>query len=331
MRKIGITTTIPVEIIYASNSIPVDLNNIFITSKNPDLYVLEAERNGFPRTTCAWIKGLFSVALHNNIKEIIAVMEGDCSNTHALSEVYQMHSLKIIPFSFPYSKNYNFLKTQIEFLMKYFNVSWEKVYKIKNYLDSIRKKLKIIDTLTYSKNIVSGFENHLFLVSSSDFKGNPEKFSEEIDIFLKKIKKRKPFRHKIRLGFIGVPPIILNLYQTIEKFGARIVFNEIQRQFAMLSLEKDIVKQYLIYTYPYSVFDRIKDIKTEIKKRKIHGIIHYVQSFCFRAIEDSIFKKYIDIPILTLEGDKPQNLDERSKIRLESFIDMLKFKLKKLN
>ena len=326
MRKIGITTTVPVEVIFSANCIPVDLNNIFISNKNPEKLIEIAERYGFPRTTCSWIKGIFASAINENIKEVIAVMEGDCSNTHALSEVLKINGIKIIPFSYPHSKNYDLLKKNIENLIKYFGSSWDNVLKIKEKLDEIRKKLLIIDELTYKENKVTGYENHIFLVSSSDFKGDYKKFSEEIDEFIKKVKKRKKIKHKIRLGFIGVPPIITDIYNQTEKIGAQVVYNEVQRQFAMLNLEKDIVKQYLLYTYPYSVFDRIKDINREIKKRKIDGIIHYVQSFCFRAIEDAIFKKFIKVPVITIEGDRPQKLDQRSKIRLESFIDMLLFK-----
>ena len=325
-RKIGITTTIPVEVIFAANAFPVDLNNIFITSDNPDEFILKAERDGFPRTTCSWIKGIYTAALKEKIKEVIAVMEGDCSNTHALSEIFQMKNIKIIPFSFPFSRDYDTLKRNIENLMKYFKVTWKQVKEVKNVLDRIRKKLQIIDVMTFIENRVTGFENHFFLVNASDFKGNFENFEKELDFFLKKIKKRKPLKHKIRLGFIGVPPIITDLYFQIEKIGARVVFNEVQRQFAMLNLNDDIVKQYLDYTYPYAVFNRIEDINREIERREIHGIIHYVQSFCFRSIEDSIFKNKLKVPVITIEGDRPQKLDERTKIRLESFIDMLMMK-----
>ena len=325
-RKIGITTTVPVEIIFAGNCIPVDLNNIFITSKNPEDFILIAEREGFPRTTCSWIKGIYTSAIKENIKEIIAVMEGDCSNTHALSEIFQTKGIKIIPFSFPFSKDYDTLKRNLENLMNYFQVSWEEVIIEKKNIDKVRKKLFEIDELTYKDNKVNGFENHFFLVNSSDFKGDYTKFSKEIDFFIKKAKRRKPFREKIRLGLIGVPPIITDLYFQIEKMDARVVFNEVQRQFAMLNFNDDLVEQYLTYTYPYNVFERIKDINFEIKKRKIDGIIHYVQSFCFRSIEDSIFKKNLIVPVITIEGDRPQKLDERTKIRLESFIDMLKMR-----
>ncbi len=326
MRKIGITTTIPVEVIYASDCIPVDLNNIFITSSNPENMILEAERDGFPRTTCSWIKGIYTACLKENIKEVVAVMEGDCSNTHALSEIFISKSVKIIPFSFPFNKDYDTLKKNIESLIKYFKTSWEKVYQLKEKLDNIRRKLQIIDELTYIDCKVTGFENHFFLVNASDFKGDYNKFDKEVDLFIKKAKKRKSIKKKIRLGLIGVPPIITNLYSEVEKLDVHIVFNEVQRQFAMLNFCNDIVEQYLNYTYPYSVFERVKDINKEIKKRKIDGIIHYVQSFCFRSIEDTIFKKELHVPVITIEGDRPQKLDERTKIRLESFIDMLKMR-----
>jgi benzoyl-CoA reductase/2-hydroxyglutaryl-CoA dehydratase subunit BcrC/BadD/HgdB len=323
MRKIGITTTIPIEIIYAANAVPIDLNNIFITSKNPKDLIFNAEINGFPRTVCSWIKGLYSVALQEGINEIVAVMQGDCSNTHALSEIWMEKNIKIIPFSYPYNKDKTELKKNIDQLIEYFKITHENVLAKKEELDLIRKKLAIIDDCTWKENIVSGFENHYFLVTSSDFKSNPYEFNKDIDKFLNKIKTRKPFKEKVRLGLIGVPPIILNFYQKIENLDARIIFNEVQRQFAMLSFHKTLEEQYTNYTYPYSVYDRIKDINKEIEKRNIHGLIHYVQSFCFRNIQDTILKKHINVPILTLEGDNPENLDQRNLIRIESFIDML--------
>jgi benzoyl-CoA reductase/2-hydroxyglutaryl-CoA dehydratase subunit BcrC/BadD/HgdB len=53
-------------------------------------------------------------------------------------------------------------------------------------------------------------------------------------------------------------------------------------------------------------------------------LIHYVQSFCFRQIEDSIIKKSIDLPIVTIEGDQPSTLDSRNKMKIEVFIEMLR-------
>jgi benzoyl-CoA reductase/2-hydroxyglutaryl-CoA dehydratase subunit BcrC/BadD/HgdB len=56
----------------------------------------------------------------------------------------------------------------------------------------------------------------------------------------------------------------------------------------------------------------------------VDGIIHYVQSFCFRQIEDLIVRKRFKLPILTLEGDRPGPLDARTRIRIEGFVEMIR-------
>ncbi|GAH43292.1 unnamed protein product, partial [marine sediment metagenome] len=130
-------------------------------------------------------------------------------------------------------------------------------------------------------------------------------------------------RETVLLGYAGVPPIFSDFYEFVESLGARVVFNEMQRQFAMLGLERDIVDQYQKYTYPYRVWGRIEDIARAVRQRGIVGVIHYVQSFCFRQMEDVILREELDVPVLTLEGDLPGPLDARTQTRLESFVEML--------
>ncbi|HUX47362.1 MAG TPA: 2-hydroxyacyl-CoA dehydratase, partial [Desulfosporosinus sp.] len=102
MGKIGLTTTVPVEVIFAAGDTPVDLNNVFITSSEAMRRVEEAELAGYPRNVCGWIKGLYTTALHNpDIQRIVAVTQGDCSNTHALMETWEVEGIEIIPFAFP--------------------------------------------------------------------------------------------------------------------------------------------------------------------------------------------------------------------------------------
>jgi benzoyl-CoA reductase/2-hydroxyglutaryl-CoA dehydratase subunit BcrC/BadD/HgdB len=161
-------------------------------------------------------------------------------------------------------------------------------------------------------------------VSCSDFNGNVEQFEQNVDEFLLQTKSAPECAEELRLGFIGVPPIFTDLYTYFEKMGARIVFNEVQRQFAMPFAVEDIVEQYRLYTYPYGVFGRIEDIQAEIERRNLDGLVHYVQSFCFRQIEDMIFRQKLDIPILTIEGDKPGKIDARTKLRIDSFLEMLR-------
>ena len=102
---IGITSTIPVEIVFAAGLKPLDLNNVFITSPNPEKLLKEAEATGFGHNVCAWIKGIYSAAKHHNIKKIIAVTGGDCSNTIALSEILGSEGIEVIYFNFPHHRD----------------------------------------------------------------------------------------------------------------------------------------------------------------------------------------------------------------------------------
>jgi benzoyl-CoA reductase/2-hydroxyglutaryl-CoA dehydratase subunit BcrC/BadD/HgdB len=85
----------------------------------------------------------------------------------------------------------------------------------------------------------------------------------------------------------------------------------------------DLVEQYRAYTYPYDIFHRLSDILLELERRRVDAVIHYVQSFCFRQIEDMIVRQKVRMPVLTLEGDKPGPLDARTRIRIEGFLEML--------
>ncbi|MHB8073230.1 2-hydroxyacyl-CoA dehydratase family protein [Desulfosporosinus fructosivorans] len=335
MGKIGLTTTVPVEVIFAAGDIPVDLNNIFITGPEAMRRVEEAELAGYPRNVCGWIKGLYTTALHNpEIQSIVAVTQGDCSNTHALMETWEVEGINIIPFAFPYDRDPDMLRLQMDKLIETLGATWEGVNLQKKRLDQVRALAWEIDRLTWEENRVSGFENHLYLVSCSDFNGDPEGFAREMEGFIQTAREREPFSERLRsgtrgkgrelrLGFIGVPPIFPEMYDFLEEHGARVVFNEVQRQFAMPFETDDVVEQYRLYTYPYKVFQRLEDIEREAERRQLDGIIHYTQSFCYRQIEDLIIRKKLDYPILTLEGENPTGLDARSKMRLESFLSML--------
>ncbi len=326
MKKIGFTTSIPVEVIFAAGLIPVDLNNIFVISESPSVFVEKAESYGFPRNTCAWIKGIFSAIMATeDLNTIISVVEGDCSNTRALTEVLSLNNIKCIPFSYPHSRSYTMLKNEIEVLCKLFNVTLGDCLKVKKQLDTIRKRLLYLDELTWKHNKASGFENHLWQVSSSDFNSNLILFASQLESVIELTEKRNEKNQKVRLGYIGVPPIFAEIYDFVEEHDARFVYNEVQRQFTMAHGidNDDIVEVYRQFTYPYDLNGRLEDIKKQIELRKIDGIVHYTQAFCFRGIEDIVIRKELGVPVLTLEGDRPGGLDARTKLRVESFIEML--------
>jgi benzoyl-CoA reductase/2-hydroxyglutaryl-CoA dehydratase subunit BcrC/BadD/HgdB len=321
---VGFTTTIPLEVLVAAGRRPVDLNNIFITAPDPQALIEEAEIDGFPRNICAWIKGLYGAVVRHGIDEVIAVTEGDCSNTRALMEVLSLRGTATIPFSYPHDRSQQAIGRQIDQLAEYFAVTRAEIEDARGELGRVRAKVHEIDRLSWEENRVSGEENNFYQLCTSDMNGDVAAYEKQVDAFLEQARAREPRRDALRLAYIGVPPIVGGLYEALEEMQARVVFNETQRQFSMPFSCADMEEQYLRYTYPYDIFTRLEDIQREVARRRIDGVIHYVQSFCFRQIEDLIVRRKLDVPVMTLEGDRPGPLDARGRIRLEGFVEMLK-------
>ena len=81
MKKMGITTTVPIEVLLAAGYQPVDLNNVLVADPDPGRLITIAERAGFPLNCCSWIKGIYGVCLDYGIEDVLCVTSGDCSNT----------------------------------------------------------------------------------------------------------------------------------------------------------------------------------------------------------------------------------------------------------
>lgn len=321
---IGITATVPAEIIFAAGRKPLDLNNAFIAHPEPGALVSRAEAAGFSHGLCSWIKGIYSAVREVGVKEVIAVTGGDCSNTIALGEVLAREGVNVIRFEYPASRDRRPLRDQMERLAAALRTSWPEVLRAKVRLDRVRRKLDRLDSLTHEEGKVTGFENHSFLVGSSDFGGDADAFEQRLDRFLAEAEARPPMREAVRLGYLGVPPIFSGFYELIESLGARVVFNEVQRQFSMPAGREDILDQYLSYTYPYDAAGRLADIEAAVVERRLDGLIHYTQTFCYRQIYDLILRRDLSVPLLTLEGDRPTPVDGRTGLRVETFIHMLK-------
>jgi benzoyl-CoA reductase/2-hydroxyglutaryl-CoA dehydratase subunit BcrC/BadD/HgdB len=326
MKQIGITTTVPIEVLLAAGFTPVDLNNIFISDPDPEHLIRIAERDGFPLNCCGWIKGIYGVCMESDIDTVICVTNGDCSNTVMLMEVLKYKGLKTIPFAYPEQPDETQMQETLNKLAKTLGTTIEAAEEIRKQMEPCRRLADKLDTLTWKDNKINGFENHLWLVSASDFNRDYNEYRKQIQDVIDAAEKRNGCpENTIRLAYIGVPSVYgKELYRFIEKNGARVVYNEIQRQFAMTQPAKSLAEQYSIYTYPYSIYQRIDDIKKEIEKRRIDGIIHYVQAFCYRGIGGIIFNDVFKLPMLTLEGNDNFFLNQHIRTRIEAFIDMLK-------
>lgn len=325
MQKIGFTTTLPVEILLASGATPVDLNNIFVSHPQTRDLILRAEADGYPRNLCSWIKGIYGAVMElKPVDKLVIVTEGDCSNTTSMLETFRMTgAIPILTFNFPYDRDRARLESEMKRLALELGTTLEAAEQIRLSLVPLRRKLRLLDEWTWNTGQVTGGENHAWLVSSSDFGGDPAQFEENLDQFLDQANARIPRVSGLRLAFAGVPPIFPELYEYLASQGARVILNEMQRQFSMPYDSPSLVDQYLSYTYPYDVFFRLRDLEMEMEKRRIHGLIHYVQSFCHRGIEDLVLRSKISVPVLTLEGDAPGPLDARTRLRIDTFVEMI--------
>ncbi|MFC2063243.1 2-hydroxyacyl-CoA dehydratase family protein [Chloroflexota bacterium] len=325
MKKIGITTTVPIEILLAAGYQPVDLNNVFITDPGPERLVGTAERAGFPLNCCSWIKGIYGVCLERGIDTVLGVTTGDCSNTIMLLEVLKLKGLKVIPFAYPDRPDTRQMQRTLEALAAEMGTTLEAAGKVRDELKDGRSRALELDRLTWESGLVSGGENHQWLVAASDFNQDYGEYCRQLSDFLAGCRRRRPYPGDwLRIAYIGVPSVYgRDLYQYLETHRARVVFNEIQRQFAMPRPGENLAEQYSHYTYPYSIYGRLEDINAELKRRRIDGVIHYVQTFCHRGIGDIIFRDTLKLPLLTLEGNDDFSLTHHAKTRLEAFLDML--------
>lgn len=325
MKTIGITTTVPIEILMAAGYQPVDLNNVFVTDPDPERLVNLAERAGFPLNCCSWIKGLYGVCMDYGIDHVLGVTNGDCSNTLMLMEVLKLKGLDVLPFAYPDQPDTRQMQRALRILAETLGTTLEAANRVSRELKPSRDLALQLDRLTWQEGLVSGGENHLWLVSASDFNQDHHRYYRQLQKLLAECRERRPYPSDwLRLAYIGVPSVYApDLYHYLEINRSRVVFNEIQRQFVMPRPGSSLAEQYANYTYPYSIFGRLKDIAAELEQRQVDGIIHYVQAFCHRGISDIIFRSVLKLPMLTLEGNDDFHLTHHLRTRIEAFLDML--------
>ncbi|GAI72767.1 unnamed protein product, partial [marine sediment metagenome] len=230
MKKIGITTTVPVEILLAAGYQPVDLNNVFITDPTPERLVNIAERAGFPLNCCSWIKGIYGVCMDYGIDTVLCVTTGDCSNTIMLMEVLKLKGLKVIPFAYPDRPSPQRMQHTLEALAETLGTTLEAADSVRNELKPCRRLALKLDQLTWKDGLVSGFENHLWLVSTSDFNQDNHEYYQQLQELIATCRRRQPYPpDSLRLAYMGVPSVYAqDLYHHLESNGAGVVFNEIQ-------------------------------------------------------------------------------------------------------
>ena len=301
----------------------MDLNNLFIGRGDAERAVQEAESVGFPRSTCAWIKGIYATVKEEGFGRVVVVTGGDCSNAAALGEVLADEGVEVVAFAFPSRPDRAATALAVEALAGRFETTVNAAERVFGRLSRSRALLAELDELTWREGVVSGRENFDWLLKGCDFGAGVEEFEEEATRFLVEVRGRRGQTKRVRLGVAGVPPINDDLFEFLASLGAGVVLNELPRQFALLAGGDDLADAYTRYTYPYGAGTRIADILEEVERRGVQGLVHYVQSFCYRGIQDILVRRAVPVPVLTLEGERPGPLSAQQRLRLEAFVEML--------
>lgn len=325
LPPVGITTTIPIEILLAAGRQALDLNNVFVADAHASEMIARAERSGFPRSGCAWVKGIYGAIHARGVREVVGVVEGDCSDTGALLEVLESEGIAVHAFAFPHTRERGDLERELTRFAGSFGVELDEAEAMKQTLDPVRALAGELDTLAADGAVLSSRELFESLLWLSDFTEGVEACRRRLEDRLAIARNTAPAFDGLRLGCVGVPTILSNLWETFEAEGGRFVYHEVPRQFALIpSVGIPLVDSYLKYTYPYRMADRLGEIEREVARRRLDGLVHYVQSFCHRQIQDRLLRQRLNVPILTIEGDRPGAVDGRTRTRIEAFLEQLR-------
>lgn len=327
MRRVGFTTTIPVELVYAADCVPVDLNNIFIADPRSREMVADAEREGFSQNVCAWVKGLHAALREHEITEVVGVIEGDCSQNAALLDIWRAENITVYPFSFSQKRGDEFIRDfehELSALARALGADLGRAQELKVEFDRIRALVAKIDELAVIKGCVTSTELFDAQLVLTDFGGDPVACENSLAAKLAELEQRGSDNSRVRLGVVGVPTILDDLWDGIEDCGGRVIYHEVPHQFSLADgIGKPIAQAFAGYTYSCGALERIAEIKKQAEKRGLRGIIHYTQSFCHRQLHDILLRREMDIPVLTIEADRPGAVDGRTRTRIEAFLEQL--------
>jgi len=154
---------------------------VFIGSAERERLVNIAERAGFPQNCCTWIKGIYGACMEYGIETVLCVTSGDCSNTIMLMEVLKLKGLDVLPFAYPDQPDVDLMQRALEDLAESLGTTLARAEEMRRELEEARRLALELDELTWKGGVVSGLENHLSLVATSDFGGDYREYERHLE------------------------------------------------------------------------------------------------------------------------------------------------------
>lgn len=349
---------IPEEMIYAANAVPVTL----CSGSFPGAQVGE---DLTPRDACPLVKATLGVTsmnvmpIYNNCEKYIVPTSCDCKKKMA----YDLAKYKgVIPVHVPssryedsfinnYVKDFYSLKNTLE------SITRNKIT-YKNLKDSFNliaeaqiQTFRLLDIQKRNPSIIFG--SHIFAVMNTYAYEHAERWNQAINILNNELERKAAKNYFVgrqnspRILFTGSPVVFPNLKipVLIEESGGIVAADETclgtRRLYDPTAITDDsfsglmralAVRYILPCTCPTFVQNkqRLFKLRQMVEDHKIDGIIYHVLRSCqvydfeFNLVEDEM--KSMDIPVLRVETDYNEEDIEQLRIRLEAFIEMIKYK-----
>lgn len=322
--RVGLFSTVPVEVILAAGMVPQDVNNLFITNPDPGYLLRAADEAGVPRNLCAWTRGLYGATVANNLKAVVVVPCGDCSNNVTMAELLGRMGVRVIRFNYPVpgSDERGHLERELVELARKLGTTMAASSAMWEELKPVREMLRRVDVEGVAGGSIPAATARLLLLESTDFNGNPQLFSRRLSRGLDEAS-NAPSGGGPRIAVFGIPTILSDLGETLESMGARVVLWETERDFAMVEPAESLLDQYLGYAYPRGLEARLARFLPLLAERKVDGVLINSQSFCHHNLElQRVEAALAAFPTLVLESDVPSGVAARDRVRLEGFLSL---------
>jgi len=349
---------VPEELIYAAKAVPVTLCSGLFSAA-------QVGEDITPRDACPLVKASIGVSslgvmpIYDNCSKFIVPTSCDCKKKMA----FDLAKYKgVIPLHVPtsryedsfinnYVKDIYALKNTIEGITGN-KITYKSLREAFNKIaESQYQAYRLIEIQKLKPSVIHG--SHVIAVMNAFAYQHVEKWNQSINVLNNELERR--IKEHVFVGresnprilFTGSPVVFPNLKIPIliEESGGIVAADEtclgVRRLYDPTAVTDDTfdglmralaVRYILPCTCPTFVQNkqRLFKLRQMVDDHKIDGIIYHVLRGCqvydfeFNLVEDEM--KKVNIPVLRVETDYNEEDIEQLRIRLEAFIEMIKYK-----
>ncbi|QEE16588.1 2-hydroxyacyl-CoA dehydratase family protein [Promethearchaeum syntrophicum] len=330
----------PEEIIIAAQ-----MNPYKILGKND--FSTELADQYIPQFMCANARSFLNQALEESSKwEGIAIAHG-CDATNRQFDIWEQHVQT--PFLYYIHNPLRTDRIAQRFFIREIKAminALESKYRIKITLDQLEKAIQVsnnikilLQSLSQLRIIKDISNSEYFNVVKYCVQNPKEEIISYLNSILSDWKTRNSFPiNKIPIFLTGSDITHALWYELLEKVNLRVVRDDLtigERYFAtLIPTDKDpisnIAKYYLNIprsSTKHPTNPRINYILKACKSEKIHGVVSQIIKYCETFAYDVPFLKsqleVIHIPVIHVEREFTENIDQQISTRLEAFVELL--------